>query len=331
MFALCHVENHIAFGAVGPVIFFAKIAAFLLLVAVTAYGLHELATGDWRAALEYWRERLWVLPAVLALAALDLLFEALAALLVYARFGIRAFDRAGATACLALRAGLLLPAQLARLIRPDALVRLKGVPAVDAMKAEGATFLLDALSVSALVAGLLTWRWLPWAAPFAALAVVCGALGAAHLCSGWLAETRFDMPRGFWLHPHTFGAVGLETAAWTVHGAAFALLVQGLATGITFGDSIVVASVASVVGAGSGAPAGIGVTDGLLGASLGFMSVPPEQLALTVGGFRLATCFAWIPLGWGALALSWRGSGGKSLEFETVSASLEGREAPSTL
>jgi len=307
---------------------FAKLAGLLLLAAVTAYGLHEFATGDWRSALGYWREKLWILPAVLGLAALDVLFEALAALGVYRRFGVRALDRQGAAACLAMRAGLLLPAQLARLIRPDAIVRQKGVPVAVAMKAEGATFLLDALAVAALVAALVTWRFLPWAAPVVAILFVAGALCAAHLCSGWLEGTRLDMPKGFWLHRGTLGIVGLECAAWVAHGAAFALLVQGLASGITFGDSIVVASVASVIGAGSGAPAGVGVTDGLLGASLGLMEVPPEQLALTVGGFRLATTFAWIPIGWAALVVTWRVAPAASAEQGPSPATLDVSEAP---
>jgi uncharacterized membrane protein YbhN (UPF0104 family) len=312
----------------------AELAGLVLLAAVTVYGVHEFATGDWRGALAYWREQVWVLPAVLALALLDFLFEAAAALRIYGRFGVHALDRQGLAASLAMRAGLLLPAQLSRLIRPDALVRQKGVSAIAAMKAEGAAFLLDALSVVALVTGLITWRFLPWAAPFAAAAVVGGALCAAHLCSGWLVGTRFEMPEGFWLERTTLGAVCLEGCAWLAHGAAFALLVQGLTAEISFGDAVAIASVASVLGAGSGAPAGVGVTDGLLGASLGFLSVPPEQLAIAVGGFRLATCFAWIPVGWWGLALTTRrADSAPTAQPEPVGlrAAVEAPEAPSAL
>jgi uncharacterized membrane protein YbhN (UPF0104 family) len=64
-----------------------------------------------------------------------------------------------------------------------------------------------------------------------------------------------------------------------------------------------------VLGASSGAPGGVGVTDGLLGASLRWMDVPLEHLALVVLGFRLATFWIWIPLGWVALGVLRRAPG----------------------
>ena len=73
-----------------------RIAAFTLLAVLTAYGLFEFARGDWEGTVAYWRDHAGVLPGVLALAVLDVAFEALAALWVYARFGVRAFDRWGA-------------------------------------------------------------------------------------------------------------------------------------------------------------------------------------------------------------------------------------------
>ena len=92
-------------------------AAFALLAVLTAYGVFEFARGDWEGAVAYWRNHARVLPWVLALAVLDVAFEALAAMWVYTRFGVRAFDRWGAAACLSMRAGMLLPAQLSRVSR----------------------------------------------------------------------------------------------------------------------------------------------------------------------------------------------------------------------
>jgi uncharacterized membrane protein YbhN (UPF0104 family) len=48
-------------------------------------------------------------------------------------------------------------------------------------------------------------------------------------------------------------------------------------------------------------PGGIGVTEGILGASLRFRSVPVEHLAIVVAAFRLFTFWIWIPIGWLAL------------------------------
>ena len=72
-----------------------RIAAFVLLGVVTAYGVYQFAGGEWRVALESWRGRISVLPVVLALAALDVGLEAFAAMWVYERFGVRAFDIRG--------------------------------------------------------------------------------------------------------------------------------------------------------------------------------------------------------------------------------------------
>jgi hypothetical protein len=284
----------------------ANLAGFGLLAAFTVYGVLEFASGNWRSALGYWEGQLPVLPAVLALAAADVAFEALAVLCAYARFGVRAFDRQGAVACLSIRAGLLLPAQLGRVIRPDALARLGKGAIASCLKAEGAAFVLDTLSVVALVAGLLAWRWQPLAAPLVAVAVVAAALGAGRFFSGWLAGTRFELPADFWWRWSTFGIVALEGLAWITHGMAFWLLVRGLSASVTAVDATLATAGASLLGAGSGAPGGVGVIDGLLGASLRWMDVPAEHLAFAVGGFRLATFWLWIPVGWGALALTRR-------------------------
>jgi uncharacterized membrane protein YbhN (UPF0104 family) len=58
-----------------------------------------------------------------------------------------------------------------------------------------------------------------------------------------------------------------------------------------------------VVGVSTGLPGGIGATEGMLGAALSWIKIPADQLALTVGGFRIAVFWIWIPIGWAALAV----------------------------
>lgn len=285
-----------------------RVAAFALLGVVTAYGIYQFAGGEWRVALEYWRGRLNVLPVVLVLAALDVGLEALAAMWVYECFGIRAFDIRGALASLAIRAGLLLPAQLNRLIRPDGFVSLGRGDMARCLEAEGATFVLDTLSVLALMAGLVAWRWSPIAGAAAALTVAVTGLAAGRYASGWLEGTRFALPAEFWWRPSTLGIVAVEAACWLSYGAAFWVLVRGLPGGVGAVEAILGSALASVLGAVSGAPGGIGVVDGVLGASLHWMEVPAEHMALVVLGFRLASFWLWIPLGWIALVLTRRGS-----------------------
>ena len=280
-----------------------RIAAFTLLAVLTAYGLFEFARGDWEGTVAYWRDHAGVLPGVLALAVLDVAFEALAALWVYARFGVRAFDRWGAAACLSMRAGLLLPAQLSRLIRPDRFVALGRGHVGPCLQAEAATFALDLLSVAALIAGALAWRVAPEGALPAALVVTAAGLAAGRLFAGWLRGTRFELPREFWLRPASFGIVALEAGAWLTHGLAFWLLVRALPGSAGPAEAVLTSALSAVLGASSGVPGGVGVTDGLLGAALRWMDVPLEHLALVVLGFRLATFWIWIPVGWLALAV----------------------------
>jgi hypothetical protein len=286
-----------------------RIAAFALLAALTAYGVFEFARGDWEGAVAYWRDHARVLPWVLALAVLDVAFEALAAMWVYTRFGVHAFDRWGAAACLSMRAGLLLPAQLSRLIRPDRFVALGRAHAAPCLQAEAATFALDLLSVAALVTGALVWTRAPVASLPAALAVTAAGLAAGRLLAGWLRGTRFELPRDFWWRPASFGIVALEAGAWLTHGLAFWLLVRALPGGAGPAESVLASALSAVLGASSGAPGGVGVTDGLLGASLRWMDVPLEHLALVVLGFRLATFWIWIPVGWLALGVLRRAPG----------------------
>jgi hypothetical protein len=291
-----------------------RTAAFALLGVVTAYGIYQFAGGEWRVALESWRGRLNVLPVVLALAALDVGLEAFAAMWVYERFGIRAFDIRGALASLAIRAGLLLPAQLNRLIRPDGFVRLGRGEMTRCLEAEGATFVLDTLSVLSLIAGLAAWRWSPIAGPTAFLAVAMAGLATGRFASGWLEGTRFALPADFWWRGSTLGIVAVEAGCWLAHGAAFWVLVRGLPGGVGAVEAILGSAVASVLGAVSGAPGGVGVVDGVLGASLHWMEVPAAHMALAVLGFRLASFWLWIPIGWIALVLTRRGGAAAPLE-----------------
>ncbi len=280
---------------------YGHVIALLTLAVVTGYGAWSFATSDMSAALETWRGAFWVLPPVLALGALDIAVEGVAWTWVYTRFGIRVRDRAGAAAYLASRSGLLLPAQLGRLVRPDAIVRLGRGSMVECLKAEAVTFVLDAFSVCALLAGLLAFT-VHWAlAPLAALVTIGGALLVGGRAAAIVARGPLELPAGFWLRPATVAIVLIQMSGWLVHGFALYVLIAQLPGEITLWDPLFYAATSSVLGVGSGLPGGVGATEGLLGAALGMMKIPAEHLAFAVGGFRLATFWIWIPIGWLAL------------------------------
>lgn len=281
--------------------------ALAILAIVTAIGVYKFATGDWSDVLEYWGGHLTVIPVLIAFSILDVVLESSAWMWCYTRLKIPAFDRTGATVYLAGRAGLLMPAQLGRLIRPDAMVRLGRAPTIECLKAETVMFVLDGVSVLSLLAALIVFRFYPWlAAPVGVLLIVVMVYPGDKLAD-MLAHTHFNFEPRFWWSWPTIGIVLVQMAGWVAHGFALFVVVAGLPGAMTLWDSLFFGPGSAVLGTGTGLPGGIGATEGLLGASLRFREVPVEHLAVAVAAFRLITFWAWIPIGWLALIALRRG------------------------
>lgn len=286
---------------------YARPAALVVLLAVTAVGVYTFATGDWSDVIAYWGDHLEVIPVLIGFAILDVALESSAWMWSYARLNIPAVDRNGAMVYLAGRAGLLMPAQLGRLIRPDAMVRLGRAPMLECLKAETVMFVLDGISVLALLAGLVTFRFYPWlAVPVTAL-LIAVMVAPGDRIADMLAHTHFNFRKGFWWSWPTFGIVLIQLAGWVAHGLALFAVVAGLPGAMNLWDALFFAPGAAVLGTGTGLPGGIGATEGLLGASLRFREVPAAHLALAVAAFRLFTFWLWIPIGWLALLALKRG------------------------
>jgi uncharacterized membrane protein YbhN (UPF0104 family) len=274
---------------------------YLLLVAASIWGIWEFVTGDSAAVMAYWRHHFAVLPLVMLFAALDVTVEVTVWTWVYHRFGMRSRDRAGVAVGLSGKAGLLLPAQLGRLVRPDLMVRLRRGTLADGLKAEAVIFVLDATSVSSLLVALLAWRVQPVLAPIAVFAVIGTSLMLGNRILKLLSGTRFDLPAGFWWSWQTAATVCFQVLGWTCHGLAFLALASGLPGDVSLWDALFMAPGSAVVGIASGLPGGIGATEVLLGVSLSLSGVPAEHLALGVAAFRIVTFWMLIPVGWLAL------------------------------
>jgi uncharacterized membrane protein YbhN (UPF0104 family) len=290
-----------------------EIIGLVILIAVTAWGIHK-ASGDWSAVVDYWKSKLPLLPFVLGLAIVDVACGAVGWAWVYERFGIRAADGRGARVFLAGYAGLFLPAQLGRLIRPDAMVRLRRGGLGDCYKAEAAAFVLDATSVVVLLASLAAWRMLhPLLGLVTGVAVIVVCLFLGNQIAERLSDTKLVMPPGFWWSPKTLAVILIQLVGWVAHGAAFYVLVLDLPGSAGLWDALFFAPAAAVLGIGTGLPGGVGATEGFLGAFLSFSKVPQEHLALVISAFRVVTFWIWIPLGWLALAVTRRRSDRRSL------------------
>ena len=279
----------------------ARALAFVVLTVVTLYGVYLFATGDWSTAAAFWRDRVTIIPLVMLLATLDICLEMVGWMWVYHRRGIPAFNLGGACAYMASRAGLLLPAQLGRLIRPDAMARLDREELGKCMQAEMGTFVLDGTSVAALLAGMVGYAIHPWLVVPAALGSIVAMLFLGNQVASRVSHTRIALPKDFWWSWQTYLIVVIEMIGWAAHGVAFYLVIRDLPGNITLWDGLFYAPASAVLGVATGLPGGIGATEGLLGASLKIMEIPSEHLALTVAAFRLLTFWIWIPVGWLAL------------------------------
>lgn len=280
---------------------YARPAAVLVLLIVTAVGAYKLVTGDWSDVLAYWGQHTEIIPVLILFSILDVTLESIAWMWSYTVLRIPAFDRQGLVVYLAGRAGLLMPAQLGRLIRPDAMVRLGRAPMIECLKAETVMFVLDGVSVLALLAGLIVFRIYPLLAVPVVLLIVVVMVYSGDKIADFFAHTHFNFEKGFWWSWPTMGIVAVQMAGWVMHGFALFVVVAGLPGAMTLWDALFFGPGSAVLGTGTGLPGGIGATEGLLGASMRFRQVPVEHLAIAVAAFRLVTFWAWIPIGWFAL------------------------------
>ncbi len=282
---------------------YTRILAFSLLGVITLYGIYQLMNSDWTEVSSFWKTHGQIIPLLILISVLDVLLECLSWMWVYHRFGIRAADRVGVLAFLAGRAGLLMPAQLGRLIRPDAMLKQKRTSLAVALKAEAVIFALDAVSVFSLLAGLIVYQFYPVAAPAVVLAMIVTSMLLGNYVAGFLTHTPLHLPVQFWWKSSTFFIVLVCMLGWIAHGLALHVVVAELPGEMTLWDSLFYGPGSAVLGVATGLPGGIGATEGFLGASLHLRSVPVEHLAIAVAAFRLITFWMWIPIGWIAIAM----------------------------
>jgi uncharacterized membrane protein YbhN (UPF0104 family) len=284
----------------------ARFIGFLLLAGITVYGIREFLAGDWPAVTEYWLGKYPLLLLILVLALLDMTLEAFAWQWAYERFSLRARDLRGFGVALSANAGLLLPAQLGRLIRPDDMVKLGRGSLAECAKAEATVFVFDALSVVSLLAGVVAWRIHPLLTPLTISLVIATSLFLGNRVAERLAGTKLGLPHHFWWSWQSVAIVIIQMTGWVANAIAFYVLVSGLPGNFTLWDALFIAPASSVLGLGTGMPGGIGATEGLLGSALRFNEVPAEHLALVVGAFRVVTFWIRLPIGWLALTLARR-------------------------
>lgn len=302
-----------------------RYTAFILLAAISAYGAFRVATGDWDNVWDFWAHNRRIVPLLVLISTIDVALEGLAWAWVYHRFDVQAFDRVGFLAFLAGRAGLPMPAQLGRLIRPDAMIKHHRTPVLNALKAEAVVFGLDAISVLTLLGGLVVYRLAPVAAPFAMAVAILLALVLGNTLTMILTKTRLHLPHDFWWRWSTLAIILIMMAGWMAHGLALHVVVKDVPGQMGLWDSMFFGPGTAVLGVATGLPGGIGATEGLLGATLKLRNVPTEHLAVAIAAFRLITFWMWIPIGWAALAILRRMAQTNTVPTESPQAAEPGK------
>jgi len=280
----------------------ARLAAFLVLAAVTAFGLWGLLSGGWRPALGHWRAKAPVLCLCVFLQAADIAFDSYLWSLILREFKIRYSRKIGTLIFLSGYAGLLLPWQAGRFIRSDAIARLGLGSFGEAVKAELILLFLTGVAAIAVVTGVATYTVFPWALPVAVPAVIAVFLLSADRLFALLARTPVKLPPRYWWRWRTFAIGCLAMVGWFINGSILYLVVHDLPGSIVYNQALFVAPANLLLGVATGLPGGVGAIEGFMGVSLRLLDMPPAHLALAVGAFRLVTFWMWLPVGWLAFA-----------------------------
>jgi uncharacterized membrane protein YbhN (UPF0104 family) len=274
-----------------------------LLLVVTAYGVSQLERRDIDTVLYTWRNKTTALAIALALAGLDIVLDWAVWTWLCRFFRIRVLDFRGVAIFFSAHAGLLVPMKLGNLIRPDGIVQLRRGTLADALRVEAVAFYFDGAGAAAVIVGAIATILQPTVGWLAGLAVLAGLYVAGERITQVLDSEKIGLPRAFWWRWQTPLILLISASSWLVHGLVLHVLVGDLMPDARLVESILYVALASLLGAGTGMPGGIGAIEGLLGVSLAIMHLPAKHLAFAVGAFRLVTFWIWIPIGW--IALAW--------------------------
>lgn len=275
-----------------------RLLAFLLLAGVTLYGVVNMLSGDWRTALEYWRSKLPVFCLVFLLQWLDISLDSFLWMIILHEFNIRPGRRMGYIMFFAGYAGLLLPLQLGRFIRADAIARMHIGSAADGVKVELILLYLVATAAGSLFAGVVASRVHLLLAPLAVVAAIAFCLFFADRLFAVLSRTPANLPHHFWRKKSIVLVAFLAMVGWWINGTLLYLVIYDLPGDVAYWHALIIGPGNLIAGLATGLPGGIGAVEGLLGLSLDFVNIPPEHQAMAVAAFRILTFWFWIPIGW---------------------------------
>jgi uncharacterized membrane protein YbhN (UPF0104 family) len=277
---------------------YARLAALVLLAVVTLVGLRSLSGGNWREAWAQWQGQGGLLALVGCLRLVDLAVDFALWYWVMREFEISIRPARSFLVYLCAGAGVLLPAQLGRFIRSDALARQGSASLGKAVEAELAFLYLSMVGAMGLLIGALAYAWWTWTGPLAALASIAAACVLLKPVTGLLRRIGINIPVKVSRLGPAYAIAVAAMMGWFLNGIMLYLLLQRLPGEVKLWQTALIVPSNLLAGVLSGLPGGIGAVEGLMGISLRYFEVPSEHLALSVGVFRLFTFWLWLPVGW---------------------------------
>lgn len=290
-----------------------SVALFIILV-LCVNGIVLFALGDHSAFLDNWRTHAQALGLGVLCAFTTIVLDGLCWALLMRQFGVNMFHRWGACIFLSAYAATLLPLKLGRLIRPDAVGRLKLGGRLPAVQVEGVMLMFEAFGAAALFTSMIAFQLNPWFALFTGLAVTTTLFATAHALSEFLVGTRLALPARFWFTPYTWLLFLLIQIGWLLDGLILFMLLREAPGDLPYNQVLAITLGSLVAGSGSGLPGGVGVVEGLIGVSLALLEIPGAFLAFAITGYRIIALWLWVPMGWVCLILIQRKE--KRLAFE---------------
>lgn len=280
-----------------------RLVALLILAIVTCVGLYAFLRSDWQDSLRYWHGQGPVLLLALAMQACDIFLDSLLWALCLREVGIRIGFTQRSLIFMAGYAGLLLPLQLGRYLRSEAIGRLGHGSTRRAILAESVLLVLTAVANVCVLASVAMTRLYWPLTPLVGPCIVLIFLFVADRVFALITHENYSLPPGFWWRPRIVAVAFLTSVGWLVNGSLLYLVTRHLPKSPELWQALFIAPSNLLMGVVTGLPGGIGAVEGFLGISLSLVDMPPAHLTLAVAAFRFVTFWFWIPVGWVAFTL----------------------------
>lgn len=283
---------------------FLQVLGILILLSLTLYGILTFHNESWEKFLEILYNKKGVFLLVLGFRIFDWMLDYIVWRFVLSFYSVSVSFMSSVLIYLTQGAGILLPAQLGRVLRGYVLSKKLNVSLDLSLIVEGYMLFLvfnGAFFIFLIFLGIYAnMRLVIWTVAFLILTVVWILVkygeeflvrwfpGVPKVRNGYISYMLLCILCGI---------------GWAINGLIFYYLVQGSGIELFYAETQLMLLGSIFISAISGIPGGVGILEAALGVSLHWLNVKIPEIIVVVGAFRLITLGLWIPIGWIALIL----------------------------